>query len=63
METTTLTNSRFLSILQLASPSLPVGAYSYSEGLEVLVENRTIHDRVGLKKLVRFRIALRFDSY
>ncbi|MCH4904404.1 urease accessory protein UreF [Cylindrospermopsis raciborskii CHAB3438] len=49
METITLTNSRFLSILQLASPSLPVGAYSYSEGLEVLVENRTIHDRVGLK--------------
>ncbi|EFA69967.1 urease accessory protein UreF [Cylindrospermopsis raciborskii] len=49
METITLTNSRFLSILQLASPSLPVGAYSYSEGLEALVENRTIHNRVGLK--------------
>lgn len=49
METITLTSSPFLSILQLASPSLPVGAYSYSEGLEMLVENKTIHDIVSLK--------------
>jgi urease accessory protein len=27
-----------LSLLQLVSPALPVGAYSYSEGLETLVE-------------------------
>jgi urease accessory protein len=31
------TNS-LLHLLQLASPALPVGAYSYSEGLEALVE-------------------------
>ena len=29
-------------LLQLASPALPVGAYSYSEGLEFLVDNGTI---------------------
>ena len=29
----------FLKLLQLSSPSLPLGAYSYSEGLEYLVEN------------------------
>jgi urease accessory protein len=49
METITLTNSHFLSILQLASPALPVGAYSYSEGLEMLVENGTIHNIYSLK--------------
>jgi urease accessory protein len=38
----TLTHSHFLAILQLASPALPVGAYSYSEGLEMLIENGTI---------------------
>ncbi|MEO0852276.1 MAG: urease accessory protein UreF [Cyanobacteria bacterium J06648_11] len=31
-----------LNLLQLASPTLPVGAYSYSEGLETLVESGTI---------------------
>ncbi|MBW4644411.1 MAG: urease accessory protein UreF [Goleter apudmare HA4340-LM2] len=45
----TLTDSHFLSILQLASPSLPVGAYSYSEGLEILVENGTIIHQASLK--------------
>ncbi|MBD2570060.1 urease accessory protein UreF [Anabaena lutea] len=44
-----LTHSNFLSILQLASPALPVGAYSYSEGLEMLVENGTITNVENLK--------------
>ncbi|WP_017653433.1 urease accessory protein UreF [Fortiea contorta] len=44
-----LTNNHFLSILQLASPSLPVGAYSYSEGLETLVENGTINSQTNLQ--------------
>ncbi len=35
-------------ILQLASPTLPVGAYTYSEGLEKLVENQIIHDHETL---------------
>jgi len=44
-----LTDSHLLSILQLASPTLPVGAYSYSEGLEMLVENGTIANQIHLK--------------
>lgn len=32
-------------ILQLASPTLPVGAYTYSEGLEKLVENHIISNQ------------------
>ncbi|MCF2146511.1 urease accessory protein UreF [Desmonostoc muscorum LEGE 12446] len=47
--TITLTDSHFLNILQLASPALPVGAYSYSEGLETLVENGTIANHTHLK--------------
>ncbi|MDY7012122.1 MAG: urease accessory protein UreF [Cyanobacteriota bacterium] len=34
-----------LSLLQLASPALPVGAYSYSEGLEFLVEQKEIDNK------------------
>jgi urease accessory protein len=33
-----------LHLLQLASPSLPVGAYSYSQGLESALERGLVHD-------------------
>ncbi|MEO0541123.1 MAG: urease accessory protein UreF [Cyanobacteria bacterium P01_A01_bin.105] len=35
--------------MQLASPTLPVGAYSYSEGLETLVEAQKIADAATLQ--------------
>ncbi|MBD2080919.1 urease accessory protein UreF [Leptolyngbya sp. FACHB-17] len=38
----TLTNPALLRLLQLASPALPVGAYSYSEGLETLIDRGII---------------------
>ncbi|MBR8828972.1 MAG: urease accessory protein UreF [Gomphosphaeria aponina SAG 52.96 = DSM 107014] len=38
-----------LYLLQLASPSLPVGAYSYSEGLETLVFNGIINNQENLR--------------
>jgi urease accessory protein UreF len=31
-------------LLQLASPALPVGAYSYSQGLEWAIDARVVHD-------------------
>jgi urease accessory protein len=31
-------------LLQLASPALPVGAYSYSQGLEAAIERGIVHD-------------------
>jgi len=37
-----------LEFLQLISPSLPVGAFSYSEGLEWLVQNKKVHDEISL---------------
>ena len=33
-----------LALLQLVSPALPVGAFSYSEGLEVLVQTNRLND-------------------
>jgi urease accessory protein len=38
-----------LRLLQLASPSLPVGAYSYSEGLEYAIERRAVTDSESLR--------------
>lgn len=34
-------------LLQLASPALPVGAYSYSQGLEWAVESGAVRDEAG----------------
>ena len=33
-----------LRLLQLASPALPIGAYSYSQGLEAVVAEGLVHD-------------------
>lgn len=38
-----------LNLLQLASPALPVGAYSYSEGLESLVNDGIITNLIQLE--------------
>jgi urease accessory protein len=45
----TTTNQQLLRLLQLSSPLLPVGGYSYSEGLESLISQGLIHDRVTLQ--------------
>ena len=43
-----LNDLSLLRLLQLASPALPVGAYSYSDGLEALVEAGVIHNPKSL---------------
>jgi urease accessory protein len=42
-------NHQLLRLLQLASPLLPVGGYSYSEGLENLISQGIIGDRATLQ--------------
>lgn len=44
-----LTAQSLLCLLQLTSPALPVGAYSYSEGLEALVDAGAIANEQSLK--------------
>src|SRR5471032_1630917 len=38
-----------LRLLQLASPSLPIGAYSYSQGLEAALEKRLVTDEASAR--------------
>ena len=39
-------------LLQLASPSLPVGAYSYSQGLEAAVDAGVVRDAAGAARWI-----------
>ena len=39
-----MSDLRLARLLQLASPALPVGAYSYSQGLEAAIEAGIVHD-------------------
>jgi urease accessory protein len=39
-------------LLQLASPALPVGAYSYSQGLEAAVEAGIVHDAPSAERWI-----------
>ena len=39
-------------LLQLASPALPVGAYSYSGGLEAAVEAGVVHDAASAERWI-----------
>ena len=49
--------NNLLSLLQLVSPALPVGAYSYSEGLETLVSDGTVCDRTSLQHWLERELA------
>jgi urease accessory protein len=49
VEVMSLTSIKILRLLQLTSPSLPVGAYSYSEGLECLVDRGMITSATQLQ--------------
>ena len=44
-----LTSLPLLRLLQLASPALPIGAYSYSQGLEWAVEAQTVRDAASAR--------------
>ncbi len=51
-----VTNFSLLSLLQLASPALPVGAYSYSEGLEMLVERGIVKSAETLQNWIEWEL-------
>ena len=43
-------------LLQLASPALPIGAYSYSQGIEWMIESRAIRDAAAASRIARLSI-------
>jgi len=45
-------------LLQLASPALPVGAYSYSQGLEAAIESGAVHDAASARRWIGDALAL-----
>ena len=54
-----------LSLLQLVSPALPVGAFSYSEGLESLIQGGALIDEQGVEHWLTAELqggALRFEA-
>lgn len=60
-----ITDVNLLCLLQLASPALPVGAYSYSEGLETLVENNIINNQESLQHWLKAELcygAIRLEA-
>lgn len=46
-DTDTRTDAALLRLIWLASPALPVGGFSYSEGLEAAVEAGLVHDEAS----------------
>ena len=42
--TTIMRTAELTALLHLASPALPIGAFSYSQGLEAAIEHGLIHD-------------------
>ncbi|MDB5989380.1 MAG: ureF [Herbaspirillum sp.] len=54
-----------LHLLQLASPSLPIGAYSYSQGLEAALENGSVHDAASARVWISaalHQVVARFEA-
>jgi len=45
-------------LLRLASPALPVGAYSYSQGLEAAIEARVVHDASSARRWIADALSL-----
>ncbi len=44
------TQTALLQLLWLASPALPVGGFSYSEGLEAAIEAGSVHDEASAQR-------------
>lgn len=54
-----------LHLLQLSSPSLPIGAYSYSQGLETAIENKLVRDQASARDWiidVLHHVVARFEA-
>lgn len=51
------------ALLRLASPQLPIGGYSYSQGLEMAVENATVTDPVTAGRWISDQLLLNLSRF
>jgi urease accessory protein len=56
-------SAAFARLLQLASPALPVGAYTYSQGLEWAVESGTVRDEASALRWVGDQLEWNLGRY
>jgi urease accessory protein len=56
-------NLQLARLLQLASPALPVGAYTYSQGLEWAVESGVVRDEAGAGRWIADLLQHGIGSY
>ena len=60
-----MNNINFLSgLLHLADPTLPIGGYTHSNGLETYVQERIVHDLATMKEFVQnmLQYSLKFND-
>ena len=58
-------SAALLHLLQLASPSLPIGAYSYSQGLETALESGLVRDEASARDWIvdtLHQVVARFEA-
>lgn len=58
-----ITDLALLRLLQLASPALPVGAYSYSQGLEWAIEEGTVFDQASAGQWIHDTVHLSIGRF
>ncbi|QHD04783.1 urease accessory protein UreF [Pseudomonas sp. R76] len=51
------------ALLRLASPQLPIGGYSYSQGLEMAVENARVHDAASARRWISDQLLLNLARF
>ena len=54
-------STALLRLLQLASPSLPIGAYTYSQGLESAIEKGSVNDESTAKTWITESLSIIAD--
>lgn len=51
------------ALLRLASPQLPIGGYSYSQGLELAVDNGLVHDALSARRWISDQLLLNLARF
>ncbi len=51
------------ALLRLASPQLPIGGYSYSQGLEMAVENGRVNDSISARRWISDQLLLNLARF